>query len=117
MTDNLKKKIKFIIHNKKKMNYLSNLLYHYKLLAGRVSPAERERVMAPVKIFTTTWNCGDFQLGSLGREPWLMESLQADIVAIGMQESRLDHAFAMINEFYDGTGLVQLESISMWQVR
>lgn len=114
--DSAKKYYSLKIHSKKKMNYLKHLLYHFKLLTCRQVPCERDRTKSPLKVFVTTWNCGDFKLGSLVKEPWLQDSLSADIVAIGMQESRLDYAFSMITSFYLGYGLVQVENSKMWQV-
>jgi len=71
-----------------------------------------------LRVFVTTWNCGDVELSSLENQSWLKDSLTADIVAIGMQESKLSHAFQMISEFYrvKQPGLQLLETVSMWHV-
>lgn len=64
----------------------------------------------------TSWNCGDDAIPPLKDQPWLSESLKAGIVAIGMQESKLEFAFSEIQTFYSNSNLVFLESYTMWHV-
>lgn len=107
---------KLPILNKKKLNYLVNTLYHYKLLQACAPSSRPASSTSRLKIFVTTWNCGDLELGPLNYEPWLQGCKDCDIVAIGMQEASLDIAFKMISQYFQDSNFIEVEKIRMLYV-
>lgn len=104
------------IKNQKKLNYLVNAVYHYKLLQNAGPSGRSVGSTLKLRMFVTTWNCGDLEMGPLDDQPWLNGSKDCDVVAIGMQEAGLDNAFKRISEYFQDSDLVELEKIRMLYV-